>query len=145
MKLKLDHIGLVVSKISEFTGLFRVLGLREMTESEPDPLQKVSASFVTVEEGRKVYIELLEPTDDTSPVANFLKKRGGGLHHLCFEVDDIDATSVELVEKGFQIVSAPVECIGYDKSFKRESSKKSRIAFFLVSNRLLVELLEKGS
>ena len=144
MALRLNHIGLVFPKISDVTEVFRALGLSEMTAPEPDPVQKVSASFIAAGDGQDVYIELLEPTEDSSPVTKFLKKTGGGLHHLCFEVDDIEAVAEKLTVKGFHMVCEPVECVGYDRSFKREPSQPSRIVFFLLPNRILIELLQKG-
>jgi len=144
MKLKLNHIGLVVQNIAEYTEVFKTLGLDEVTQPETDPIQKVAASFVTAGKGQDVHIELLEPLGDNSPIANFLKERGPGLHHLCFEVDDIDRVTNELLEKGFQMVCAPVDCIGYDRTFKREYSQPSKVAFFLLSNKILIELLQKG-
>jgi methylmalonyl-CoA/ethylmalonyl-CoA epimerase len=85
----LNHIGMVSQNIDELARVFRVLGMDVTTEPVPDPLQKVSTSFVEVGHGRDLHIEVLEPTEVDSPIAGFLGKRGGGLHHLCFEVDDI--------------------------------------------------------
>jgi methylmalonyl-CoA/ethylmalonyl-CoA epimerase len=143
MNLRLSHIGLVVHNLSEVIEIFRRLGLSEMTEPEPDPIQKVLACFITAGEGQKIHIEILEPTDESSPISNFLKKRGGGLHHLCFEVSDIKKTAHELMQKGFRMVSEPVECIGYDRSFKDTCGEGTKIAFFLI-NHILIELLQKG-
>ena len=144
MELKLHHVGLVAQSISELTELFRDLGLTDVTQPETDPIQKVAASFVAASKGQDIYIELLEPLGDDSPITNFLKEGGGGLHHLCFEVDDIDAIASELMQKGFQMVCPPVECTGYDKTFRREHAQASKIAFFLLPNKILIELLQKG-
>jgi len=144
MGFRLDHIGLVVENIKKFAETLYTLGLKPGTEQVPNPLQKVSASFVNVIDGQDVYIELLEPTDSYSPIINFLKKGGGGLHHLCFEVEDIEETSAKLVHKGFQMVSPPEDCAAYDKNLKRECKNVTRIAFFLISKKILIELIEKG-
>lgn len=144
MGFRLDHIGLVVENIKEFAETLYALGLKPGTEQVPNPLQKVSASFVNVIDGQDVYIELLEPTDSYSPIINFLKKEGGGLHHLCFEVDDIEETSAKLVHKGLQMVSPPEDCAAYDENLKRECKNATRIAFFLISKKILIELIEKG-
>ncbi|MGD0916674.1 MAG: VOC family protein [Thermodesulfobacteriota bacterium] len=144
MKLKLSHIGMAVDNASEFTKLFEVLGFKEITDPEPDPIQKVTARFVTVGTKQPIHIELLEPTHEGSPISNFLKKRGGGLHHLCFEVADVEEASNVLKEKGFKMVCPPVECVGYDRSFKRECGETSKIAFFLFANKILIEFLQKG-
>jgi methylmalonyl-CoA/ethylmalonyl-CoA epimerase len=144
LKLRLHHIGLVAPRQSELAKVFRSLGLEQVTPPESDPIQKVRASFITSGKGEETYIELLEPLSNDSPIANFLKKRGGGLHHLCFEVDDIDSAVAELVEKGFKLVSAPVECEGYDRGFRPGSTQPTKIAFFLLDNKVLIELLEEG-
>lgn len=144
MKFRLNHIGLVAKSIDEFARVFRSLDLDIITEPVPDPVQKVSASFVNACQGHDVHIEILEPTAEDSPIANFLRKRGGGLHHLCFEVDDIEGASSHLVERGFRMVSSPVECAAYDLNLKRQCSRTSKIAFFLSNSRLLVELIEMG-
>jgi methylmalonyl-CoA/ethylmalonyl-CoA epimerase len=145
MKLKLHHIGLVVPKILDFAEVLRALGMNKMTEPEPDPIQNVTAIFVTAGEEQGAYIELLEPGDDSSPITNFLKERGCGLHHLCFEVDDIERIGDELVRKGFRMVCPPVECVGYDKSFGRQCTHASKISFFLLPSKILIELLQKGT
>lgn len=142
--MRLNHIGIIVDNIERFRELFRTIGLQESTDPVPDPIQKVSGAFIDVGFENNVHIELLEPTDETSPVINFLRKKGGGLHHLCFEVEDIDEKTKELLNKGFKMVSPPVECIAYDENFKRECAKSTKIAFFMVSDRMLIELLEKG-
>lgn len=144
MRLRFHHIGLVVPRLSELAEVFRSLGLKQATQPEPDPIQKVTASFIAPEKGEGTYIELLEPLSDDSPITNFLKKTGGGLHHLCFEVEDIDSVVNELVERGFKLVSAPVECLGYDRSFRPGSTQPTKIAFFLLDNKVLIELLEEG-
>jgi methylmalonyl-CoA/ethylmalonyl-CoA epimerase len=143
MKLRLNHIGFVVENISEYTAIFEALGLDNITEAVENPLQKVSASFVNVLPAKDVHVELLESTDENSPITNFLKKRGGGLHHLCFEVEDIDEARDRFLEKGFKLVIPPELCEAYDVNFKRECGSPTKAAFFMVG-RLLFELLEKG-
>ena len=64
-------------------------------------------------------IELVEPLTDDSPVARFLAKRGEGIHHVCFEVDDLPGTLERLKEAGLQAAGAPV----------RPGAEGSRIAF----------------
>jgi methylmalonyl-CoA/ethylmalonyl-CoA epimerase len=144
MKFKLNHIGLVTPNISEFIEIFRTLGSGEITQPEADPIQKVVASFVTASKGQDTYIELLEPMGDNSPIGKFLKERGAGLHHLCFEVDNIDEVGNELVARGLEMVCPPVDCVGYDRSFKHEYTQPTKIAFFLLANKILIELLQKG-
>jgi len=141
---KLNHIGFVVQNIEEAAILFRTLGLREVTGTEPDPIQKVVACFMGTGDEGEAHIELLEPAGEDSPISHFLKKRGGGLHHICFEVDDIDRTTDDLIRKGHKVVVPPVDCVGYDRSFKRETEGVTKIAFFFLSEKILIELLQKG-
>ena len=143
MRLRLNHIGFVVENISEYTKIFEALGMDDITEAVTNPLQKVSASFVNVFPAEDVHVELLESSDENSPITNFLKKRGGGLHHLCFEVADIEEARDRLLEKGFRLIVPPEPCEAYDLNFKRECTIPTKAAFFMVG-RLLVELFEKG-
>ncbi len=143
MKIKLHHIGFVSSKMSEYAEAFKVMGLDQMTEPIPNPLQKVTASFVNIFPQEDVHLEIIEPTDNESPVTNFLKKHGGGLHHLCFEVNDIEEARTRLEGKGYKLLVRPEPCEAYDINFKRECEGKSKAAFFMVG-KLLIELLEKS-
>jgi methylmalonyl-CoA/ethylmalonyl-CoA epimerase len=145
MKAKLNHIGIAVRDVREAAEVLCLLGLKRLTTPEPDPIQRVLACFLAGGDEHGVHIELIEPTDETSPIAAFLQKRGGGLHHLCFEVDDIDEMTDRLKQKGFPVVSPPVECVGYDRSFDLKASQATRISFLLLPNRLLIELLQKGA
>ena len=144
MAIKLNHIGFVVQGIAEAARLFRTLGLHEVTPMEPDPIQKVVACFMGTGDEGEAHIELLEPAGDDSPIANFLKKRGGGLHHICFEVDDIDRMTDDLIQRGHKVVVPPIDCVGYDRSFKRETAGGTKIAFFFLADKILIELLQKG-
>jgi methylmalonyl-CoA/ethylmalonyl-CoA epimerase len=143
VRLRLNHIGFVVENISEYTKIFEALGMDDITEAVTNPLQKVSASFVNVFPAEDVQVELLQSSDENSPITNFLKKRGGGLHHLCFEVADIEEARDKLLEKGFRLIVPPEPCEAYDLNFKRECTIPTKAAFFMVG-RLLLELLEKG-
>jgi methylmalonyl-CoA epimerase len=85
--------------------IYEALGLAE-ARREVVAGQKVTVAFLPVGESR---VELLEPTSPDSPVAKFLEKRGGGIHHLCFAVDDIEKALADLSGKGFRLIhSSPV-------------------------------------
>jgi methylmalonyl-CoA epimerase len=144
MPLKLDHIGFVVEDINTMKELFKTVGLDTGTEAVINPLQKVSASFVNVGEKDDIYVELLEPASGDSPISNFLQKKGGGLHHLCFEVDDIEKATQELTAKGFRMAVSPEDCTAYDENLKRDCKDSTKIAFFIISKGVLIELIEKG-
>jgi methylmalonyl-CoA epimerase len=144
VSLKLDHIGFVVENIDKVKKLFKTVGIDSGTDAVINPLQKVSASFVNVGEKDDIYIELLEPAADDSPISNFLKNKGSGLHHLCFEVDDIEIATKELNAQGFRMIVPPEDCTAYDENLKRDCNDATKIAFFIISKGILIELIEKG-
>lgn len=142
--MELDHLGIVVADMGPLVELFRKMGLSDISARQPDPIQRVLACFIAVCKEPPVHVELLEPTEESSPVMNFLKKRGGGLHHICFNVEDLEESTRELVRNGLKLVVPPVECSGYDRVFASRGLKGTKIAFFLGADRLLIELLQKG-
>ncbi|HEY3203965.1 MAG TPA: methylmalonyl-CoA epimerase [Thermoanaerobaculia bacterium] len=102
---RIDHVGVAVTSIDEALGTYRALGLSEARREEV-PSQKLTAAFLPVGDSR---IELLEPTDGASPIAKFLKKRGEGMHHVCFAVEDLESALSDLKAKGFRLIhSTPV-------------------------------------
>ena len=86
---KVDHIAVLVPDLEEAKRFWvDALGLKlERVESVPE--ESVDIAFLPVGDSE---IELLQPTDPESGVAKYLEKKGAGMHHLCFEVDDIEAT-----------------------------------------------------
>jgi methylmalonyl-CoA/ethylmalonyl-CoA epimerase len=102
---RIDHLGVAVASIEEALGVYRALGLAPSRREEV-PGQKVATVFLPLGESR---IELLEPTSADSPIAKFLDRRGPGIHHVCFAVDDLDAALADLSAKGFRLIhAAPV-------------------------------------
>lgn len=103
--MKLHHIGIVVSNIQESLG---ELGKYFKFENTSIPTlvgsQKVNVCFLKV---GQPYIELIEPASADSPVVSFLNK-GGGFHHLCFEVDDIYKKVDEMEKNGARVLVRPV-------------------------------------
>lgn len=98
---KVDHIGIAVRSIEEALKVYRdVLGLKVAHVGEV-PEEAVKIAFLPVGESE---IELVQPTTDDSSVARFLAKRGAGLHHICFETDDIEAALTDLVARGLQLI-----------------------------------------
>ncbi len=98
---KIDHIGIAVDSIEKWVGYYKdVLGL-EFKGSEEVAEQKVRVAFFKIGESK---IELLEPTSDDSPIAKFLEKRGGGIHHIAVLVDDIDAALTRHHEAGARLI-----------------------------------------
>ncbi len=98
---KIDHIAIAVKNLAEEIPRYRdVLGL-EFMGTEVVPEQKVTVAFFKVGD---VFIELLEPLSADSPVSAFIEKKGGGLHHLALEVDDLRSDIRGLQEKGVQML-----------------------------------------
>ncbi len=98
--LRIDHLGVAVASIDEALGVYRALGL-EVAHREEVETQKVRTAFLPAGESS---IELLEPISPDSPIAKFMVKRGPGIHHVCFAVDDIEKALEELSGKGFRLI-----------------------------------------
>lgn len=102
MKLqKLHHIAIAVKDIEAALGDFvDVLGLPR-TEVVFVEAQQVKATLIPVGDAE---IELIEPTDPNGGVAKFLARRGEGMHHICFQVEDVDHELSDLGERGLQMI-----------------------------------------
>jgi len=99
--LKLDHIGIAVKSIEETKKLYAdILGLLH-EGSETVEEQKVTTAFFPVGDTE---IELLESTAPDGPIAKYLEKRGEGVQHLAFRVDNIEAALEELKAKGVKLI-----------------------------------------
>jgi methylmalonyl-CoA epimerase len=98
---RLDHIGIAVASIDESLPIYRALGLTE-TAREAVASQGVVTAFLPLGDTR---LELLEPVGADSPIAKFLAKRGPGIHHVCFAVDDLEGALADLKTRGFRLVN----------------------------------------
>lgn len=100
--LKIEHIGIAVKSLENSNKLFATLFGSEHYKTEVVESEKVSTSFFRMGESK---IELLEASDPQSPIAKFIEKRGEGIHHIAFEVDDIKASMKKLKEEGFLLLN----------------------------------------
>jgi methylmalonyl-CoA/ethylmalonyl-CoA epimerase len=126
----LDHIGIAVRSLAG-TSIYKALGL-EVDHVEDVATQGVKTAFLSVGDSN---IELLEPLSPESTVAKFIEKRGEGIHHICFRVDDIDAHLKRLKDQGFRLIHEnPVP-----------GAHGCRVAFLhpAAGNGVLIELSEK--
>jgi len=99
--MKIDHLGIAVESLSKALDFYRdSLGL-ECEAFETVEEQKVNVAMLPLGDSR---IELLEATDDQSPIARFLSKRGPGVHHICVEVSDISAKLAHLKSQGVRLI-----------------------------------------
>jgi methylmalonyl-CoA/ethylmalonyl-CoA epimerase len=100
---KLEHIGIAVKNLAEANALFaRLLG-RDHYKIEEVESEGVKTSFFDL---HGVKIELLEATRTDSPIAKFIEKRGEGVHHLAFEVADINSSIKQYQQQGFELIKA---------------------------------------
>lgn len=98
---KLEHIGIAVRSISESKSIFEALLGKEAYKTERVESEGVRTCFFQLGESK---IELLEATHDDSPIAKFISKKGEGVHHLAFDVDDIEAEISRLEGEGFTLI-----------------------------------------
>src|SRR6056297_2339920 len=113
---KIDHIGIAVKSLDDQIPFYRdVLNMKfEGREEVPD--QQVEVAIFQVGE---VYIELLEPTGENSPIAKFIAKKGVGIHHIAYLTDDIKAEIANVEQHGLKLI---------DKE-PREGAHDKQIAF----------------
>lgn len=131
---KLYHVAIAVENLDEAEKLYQTaLGLN-VTHREVIEEQGVKASMLEPHDGGTA-IELLEPLDENSPIAKFLDKRGEGIHHICFWVDDLEASLNRLKEEGVRLI---------DES-PRKGAHYTKVAFVhpKALNGVLIELAEK--
>ena len=131
--MKINHLGIATKGIDEALKFWSdALGLENVhTEIVED--QKVRVAMLPIGESR---IELLEPTSEDSPISKFLEKRGGGIHHIAVEVDDIEASLAQLKAKGMRLI---------DES-PRIGAEGCLVAFVhpAATNGVLLELVQTG-
>jgi methylmalonyl-CoA/ethylmalonyl-CoA epimerase len=127
----IDHIGVVVRRledgIEQWSALF---GYSRMTEEVTNAKQKVRVVFMAKE--GSCTVKLVEPTDESSPVYRFAQK-GGGLHHLCFKCDNIDAAVERYRSLGLRVLAEPQP----GEAFEGEG-----IAFVFAEQGLNIELID---
>jgi len=101
MAKKVDHIGILVSNLDEAIKLYEDCFGAEIDRLETVPEQGVKAAILSLGQGAN--LELLEPLPDSN-LAKVLEKRGEGLHHITFEVDDVDRELSRLSESGVELI-----------------------------------------
>jgi methylmalonyl-CoA/ethylmalonyl-CoA epimerase len=131
MLTKINHIGIAVKSLEESLPFYRdnlgmtFAGIEEVAE------QKVKVAMLQIGESK---IELLEPTSEDSPVAKFIEKNGPGIHHLAYEVEDIESAIAKLLADGARMIDEK----------PRTGAHDTRIAFIhpKSSNGVLTELCQ---
>jgi methylmalonyl-CoA/ethylmalonyl-CoA epimerase len=130
--LKIDHLGIAVNSIDDGKAFWSdVLGLK-FEGAETVAEQKVTTAFFPVGESE---VELLESTSPDGPVAQYIEKKGAGIQHIAFRVDDIEKALEELKEKGVKLIDET----------PRKGAGGAKIAFLhpKATGGVLVELCER--
>ena len=129
---KISHIGIAVKDIKASSTLFQTLFGKSPDHVEDLPEHKVKTAMFTVGESA---IELTEALDPESPIARFIEKRGEGVHHVSFIVDDIEAELARLKAAGFQLIDER----------PRPGADGHRVAFLhpKSTNGVLIEISQK--
>jgi len=133
MKIKnIDHIGIAVKNIEQAGKFYTdVLGL-DIEDIETVAEQKVNVAFIPITDSE---VELLESIEPDGPVAKYIEKRGEGIQHIAFRVDDIKQSLAELKEKGVRLIDQT----------PRHGAGGAKIAFIhpKETNGVLVEICER--
>lgn len=130
--MKLEHIGIAVKDIEKSNELFAKLFNQKPYKTEEVISEGVKTSFFKTGESK---IELLQATSETSAIAKFIEKKGEGIHHLAFEVADIDFEIARLKQEGFELISET----------PKEGADNKRIVFLhpKSTNGVLIELCQE--
>jgi len=128
---RVDHVSIVVSNLDEGLKIYEnLLGIKA-SHIETVADQGIKAAMIVVGD---VEIELIEPISPDSAVAKFLEKKGEGVHHICFEVDDVDKELESLAARGVNLI---------DKQGRKGLAGKIAFLHPRSTKGVLVELAQK--
>lgn len=99
---KIEHLGIAVKNIEESAKIYEALLGNKCYKIEEVVSEHVKTAFYQIGESK---IELLEATDESSPIHKFIAKKGPGIHHIAFDVEDIYAEIERLKAEGFQLIN----------------------------------------
>ncbi len=131
---KIEHLGIAVKDLDAATKMYETLLGKEAYKTEEVESEGVVTRFFQIGESK---IELLQATHPNSPIAKFIEKRGEGIHHIAYEVEDIESELARLKKEGFQLIHES----------PKDGADNKRIAFLHPKSTagVLVELCqEKG-
>src|SRR5215467_4829151 len=136
MPRRIDHVAIIVRNIEQALLFYRdTLGIVPSAIKEV-PSEQVRIAFLPLGGPLGSEIELVEPLNADSSLAKFLEKRGEGLHHICLEVDDIDAALQEMQEKGTPVL---------DKKPRIAAEGRAIFLHPKGTNGVLLELVERDA
>jgi len=130
---RINHIAIVGKSNEEMVSLFTALFGFKVTERHEVPEEGFKSTLISKED---TTFELIEPTSSEGGIAKFLEKRGGGLHHVSLQVDDIDKEIEQLKAKGVKLIGENPQ----------QPSEGSKVIFIHPSSTggILIELIEKS-
>ena len=132
--LTLHHIGCVVDSIEKRIESYRAgLGVESVSPIFEDPIQRSRVAFLNFPTAGAARLELVEPITSDSPAARFLEK-GGGLHHLCYEVDDLQEQIEWMKSQRAVLIRSPKPAVAFSGR---------HIAWVRTRDALLIEYLER--
>jgi methylmalonyl-CoA/ethylmalonyl-CoA epimerase len=131
MFTKIEHIGIAVKDLQAANSMFAALSQIGLLKMESVESEGVIVSFFKVGETK---IEFLQSVDENGPIAKFIEKNGEGIHHIAFEVEDIDSEMKRLTDSGFELL----------RTEKKEGADNKYICFLhpRSTNRVLTELCQ---
>jgi len=98
---RIDHIGVAVRNLENSLAFYKSMGAKPY-HFEEVASQKVKVAFIKIGESN---IELLEPTSEDSPIFKYIEKKGEGIHHICYDVQDLSKALETLKKDGFQLIN----------------------------------------
>ncbi len=135
MPKRIDHVAIIVHNIEQALAFYQdTLGIKP-GEIKEVPTEQVRIAFLPLGGPGGSEIELIEPTTPDSSLSRFLEKRGEGLHHICLEVENIDAALAEMQEQGVPVL---------DKQPRIAAGGRAIFIHPKGTNGVLLELLEKS-
>lgn len=132
---RIDHVAIVVRSIDQALGFYRDLLGMQPFEIKALPGEGVRIAFLPSGGPQGSEIELVEPTDPSTGVAQFLEKRGEGLHHICLETPDIDAAFAYLTARGARVI---------DTTPRQAAEGRAIFLHPKSANGVLLELVQRG-
>ena len=130
--MKFDHVGVAVKSIDQMLSIYSKIGEFEIKQTEVAG-QKAKIALLRAGE---TSVEFLEPTSEESTLSKFIREKGEGLHHIAFEVDDIEKTTTELKLRGFRFI--------YDRPADGKFGSKVNFMHPKSTGGILVELTQHG-
>jgi len=134
MLKSINHIGIAVKNLEVSKELFKKIFNVESFHEETVAVQKVSVASFNVGD---VLIELTAPTDDSSPIAKFIEKKGEGIHHIAFESDNVNGELINLKNDGISLINEEAKPGAHDMLIAFLHPKST--------NGVLMEICQKSS